>query len=572
MLTLRVDLDSGRYHATPWGRHVNEGAIEWPPSPWRLYRALLATGYRRLGWESLPEIGRSLFEKLSAGIPSWRLPRASSAHTRHYMPDYRGDTGRVLDAFAFAGRQPFFAELDVELTPPEREVLVQLVERVPYLGRAESWVTGSVVPQLPDEQPGYFRVAASHRKPTTEAQEPIKTLGTLSAGAYLEWRRQQLTSETAQALEQEQHVAREKGKAIPRELSRKSLERLETMLPQSIVECLYAESADLQKQGWSQPPGTQWLSYWIPDSALSSRTPQVSLREPKSTSQAVLFALSSDTRNGEVLPPMRDALLRGELFHQAVVARAQRVNGTNLPLLSLLIGIAEGGEPLQGHKHVHFMPLSLGSERGTARPSERRIDHILAWSTEILDRRSLLALSGVPKLYANKIPTIFLTVAGSGALDDFRPHGLHGLREFGSGKVWESTTPFVPPRFLKASSKNSFAGQVEAELNTRGFPSPSNIEIQLEGEKGNNWLPIEEFWSLWRAQRGSVSFEATGTGRAPRILARDWRLFRRERLDGKHKPPIPLGVGLRLTFSEAITGPLCLGYGSHFGLGLFCPI
>lgn len=22
-----------RYHATPWGNHVNEGLIEWPPSP-----------------------------------------------------------------------------------------------------------------------------------------------------------------------------------------------------------------------------------------------------------------------------------------------------------------------------------------------------------------------------------------------------------------------------------------------------------------------------------------------------------------------------------------------------------
>jgi CRISPR-associated protein Csb2 len=573
MLTLRLDLDSGRYHATPWGRHVNEGAIEWPPSPWRLYRALLATGYRRLGWESLPEIGRTLFEKLSGCIPSWRLPRASSAHTRHYMPDYRGDTGRVLDAFAFADRQPLFAELDVELTASENEILVRLVERVPYLGRAESWVTGSIGSQLPDEHPDYFRVIASHRKPTTEAQEPVRTLGTLSADAYLEWRRQQLTSETAQALEQEQQLAREKGKVIPKGVSKKSLERLEAMLPYSIVECLYAESADLQKQGWSQPPGTQWLSYWMPHDALSSRPPKVTRREIKATAQAVLLSLSSDTRSGEVLPPMKDALLRGELFHKAVVARAQNLmSGGQLGPFSLLTGIAEDGEPLRGHKHVHFMPLSLSSGRQAGRPSARRIDHILAWSPEILDRGSLLALSGVPKLYANKIPTIFLTVAGSGALDDFRPNGLHGIRELGSGKVWTSTTPFVPPRFLKANSKNSFAGQVEAELNTRGFPSPVIIEIQLEGEKGGNWLPIEEFWSLWRAQRGGVSLGTAGAAGTPRILARDWRLFRRERLDGKHKPPIPLGVGLRLTFSEAITGPLCIGYGSHFGLGLFCPV
>jgi hypothetical protein len=30
-------------HATPRGRHVNEGAVEWPPSPWRIVRALVTT-------------------------------------------------------------------------------------------------------------------------------------------------------------------------------------------------------------------------------------------------------------------------------------------------------------------------------------------------------------------------------------------------------------------------------------------------------------------------------------------------------------------------------------------------
>lgn len=576
MLTLRLELDSGCYHATPWGRHVNEGAIEWPPSPWRLYRALLATGYRRLGWESLPEIGRTLFEKLSGCIPSWRLPRASSAHTRHYMPDYRNDTGRVLDAFAFVDRQPLFAELNVDLNPQERDLLVQLVERLPYLGRAESWVTGSVVSQLPDEQPSYFRVIASHRKPTTEAQEPIRTLGTLSVDAYLEWRRQQLTLETTQALEQEQQAAREKGRAIPKELSRKSLERLKAMLPESIVECLYAESADLQKQGWSQPPGTQWLSYWMPDNALSSRPPpELWLQKPKNTSQAVLFVLSSDTRNGEVLPRMKDALLRGELFHQAVVARAENLrsdlSGAKSATSPLLTGIGEDGAPLRGHKHIHFMPLALRSRAASWRPSERQIDHILVWSSELLDRQALRVLSGVLKLYAKKIPTTFLTVAGSGSIDDFRPNGLHGIRELGSSQVWLSATPFVPPRFLKASSRNSLRGQVEAELEGRGFPIPDKIEVQLEGGNGTNWLPIEGFWSIWSAQRSSVSLEGTTSADPARLLARDWRLFRRERVDSKRRPPVPVGFGLRLTFCERIAGPLCLGYGSHYGLGVFSP-
>jgi len=575
MVIIQLALDSGRYHATPWGRHVNEGAIEWPPSPWRLYRALLATGHRRLGWQSLPDTARVLFEKLSGCVPSWSLPRVSSAHTRHYMPDYRGDTGRVLDAFAYAGGRPIFAELNLDLSASEHELLVELVERLPYLGRAESWVTGSVMPHG-HEPIGYFRAVASQRRPTTDELDPVKTLGTLSASAYLDWRAQQLRVEVAQALQEEQLAAQERGKAIPKELAKKSFDRLDGLLPPSIVDCLYVESVDLQKQGWSQPPGTQWLTYWVPDTALSSRTPEVELRRSKPESQAILFALSSDTRNGEVLPKMKDALLRGELFHQAAVARAESFVSDHLSpgrtTASLLTGIGEDGEFLRGHKHIHFMPLSLNGQTRTWRPSERPIDHILAWSSETLDRQALLALGGVLKLYASKIPTIFLTVAGTGRLDDFRPNGQHGIREFGSGRIWISVTPFVPPRFLKASSKNSLRGQLEAELECRGFSRPDKVEVQLEGENGNSWIPVEDFWRLWQTQRGAVSVNDGCRNGPGRILARDWRLFRRERVSGKQKPPISLGLGIRLTFPQTTVGPICLGYGSHFGLGVFSPV
>ncbi len=41
MIVLELRFPAGRFHATPWGRHVNEGAVEWPPSPWRLMRALI---------------------------------------------------------------------------------------------------------------------------------------------------------------------------------------------------------------------------------------------------------------------------------------------------------------------------------------------------------------------------------------------------------------------------------------------------------------------------------------------------------------------------------------------------
>jgi hypothetical protein len=37
----------GEYHATPWDRAVNSGDSEWPPSPWRIVRALLSVWHTR---------------------------------------------------------------------------------------------------------------------------------------------------------------------------------------------------------------------------------------------------------------------------------------------------------------------------------------------------------------------------------------------------------------------------------------------------------------------------------------------------------------------------------------------
>src|SRR5215207_6492593 len=83
-VTLKLTFPAGRYHATLWGRHVNEGVPEWPPSPWRLLRALIATWKRKcadLGEEQV----RRILEPLLAP-PQFQLPPARAAHTRHYMP------------------------------------------------------------------------------------------------------------------------------------------------------------------------------------------------------------------------------------------------------------------------------------------------------------------------------------------------------------------------------------------------------------------------------------------------------------------------------------------------------
>ena len=142
-VTLAIRFPLGRYHATGWDRSVNEGAVEWPPSPWRLLRALVATWYTR--WPDLP--APVLDELLDAlgDPPSYRTPPAWPAHTRHYLPDpdhRKGATGATdltLDPYLSVPRDgDLLVRWDADLTGEQREVLAKLAELVPYLGRAES--------------------------------------------------------------------------------------------------------------------------------------------------------------------------------------------------------------------------------------------------------------------------------------------------------------------------------------------------------------------------------------------------------------------------------------------------
>jgi CRISPR-associated protein Csb2 len=136
---------------------------------------------------------------------------------------------------------------------------------------------------------------------------------------------------------------------------------------------------------------------------------------------------------------------------------------------------------------------------------------------------------------------IQLAVAGYGDLAILRhlPPPLHHqveqlLGPIDGSRVWESITPFVPPRFVKPRGRNTLHGQVIAELASRQLPEVESIQVDAN-------------------------------------LTRELRHYVRRRNHGGVPPFADIGFGLRLVFSEPLCGPLilALGYASHYGLGLF---
>jgi CRISPR-associated protein Csb2 len=141
--TLAFRFPLGRYHATPWDRSANEGSAEWPPSPWRLFRALVATWYTR--WPDLPAPVLDGVLDALGDPPSYQAMHVRPGHTRHYLPDLdhkKGETGGTdltLDPFLWVPRQEdLLVRWDADLDSDQRQVLAKLAELLPYLGRAES--------------------------------------------------------------------------------------------------------------------------------------------------------------------------------------------------------------------------------------------------------------------------------------------------------------------------------------------------------------------------------------------------------------------------------------------------
>ena len=143
--TLRIEVPWGLYHATPWNRSANEGTVEWPPSPWRLLRALYSA------WKvHAPERAEEEVSELLSALatePRYRVPTFTQSHTRHYLPGVAHmegvatDTDKTLDAFVVTQRDAVIeVQWPVELSPAQRELLAELASGIRYLGRAESVV------------------------------------------------------------------------------------------------------------------------------------------------------------------------------------------------------------------------------------------------------------------------------------------------------------------------------------------------------------------------------------------------------------------------------------------------
>lgn len=530
MPALRIEFPAGRYHATPWGHHVNEGLIEWPPSPWRLLRGLLSVGYTAGLWNGAgpPPVGRSLLEKLASVLPTYRLPPAVGTHSRHFMPtdklDKQGLPNRtmVFDTWARISGGAVAVSWDAETTPEEETLLNALVQRMNYLGRSESWV--SVRPLGPGEELPAGSDCFPSEEPPHPGWEQASLLAPVSPDFYAGWRA--ASAERALA----ELAGRFSGKKKP---TKKQRETALAPYPADLIACLEGTSSFWRKHGWSQPPGSRRVFYHHRADALEAGSPRPGLSAVSAAPvSAMLLSMATQSGNNHALPPATRTLPQGELFHRALVSQVNRM-GLDRPILT---GCDAHGRPLSGaHDHVHVLSLDLDGDG--------HLDHVLAWAPGGLDGMAQNVVRAVRKTYAKKlVEPLRLALVGMGDGEALRrfpdPFGRRLGAVFGppeGARIWRSLTPFVAPRFLKKSGRNRLEGQVGAELASRGLPAPAAVRI-LDPMENQEILRHRHF--------------VRKRGRGP-------------------QPPADFGYSLEIRFDEPVTGPIGLGYASHFGLGLF---
>lgn len=166
---IRITLLSGRYGATPWDRSEYEGQVEYPPSPWRLLRAVLNGAFVLAGSSrQLPDGTAALIELLAQQPPSYHLLYGEFGQIRGFRPVYGNEVIPPLDTFgggnsqAKGKRRSFidsFLELGqgatlhvswpVDLDAAQERLLSACLAGLSYLGRAEYPAIWQVVPSMP---------------------------------------------------------------------------------------------------------------------------------------------------------------------------------------------------------------------------------------------------------------------------------------------------------------------------------------------------------------------------------------------------------------------------------------
>jgi hypothetical protein len=571
----------GRYAATPWYRARREHLhnVEWPPSPWRMARALINSAYS-LGGRSLAEETAALVRHLATVRPHYRLPPAGEIVYTQWMPGLRFDdspgardrteNGHTLVAVA-PRRRLIIWWPELTLQQPERSLMARLLDNVRHLGQSVSVCELTALDEMPapclDEATAKpIDRSLSTKSPKSSEQvrrvallvpDPSITLEQLCASTHdgllkampappgAHWVEYALVEQRRPSAPQRAHV-------------RGVVYRLDGNQRPGVPGPLHPEPPAIRGEGpsliqllhraWRRAPALTDAPLALDDDG-DGRAERIAVR--------LATAMPTD-QLGWLLEPARlrgpsiDCMLRVEsISWQGTHTRrpesrarvrliAFTVRSVRRPLLSdavvlgdvfrrRLLGVA--GRRLG----ADALPERLSGRSPDGTPlrddhahshflavarDEREIDYFAIWCDAGLTtaEAALVRATTLPALCGAPIELVHTD-------DD---------RLTGPARVWRSHTPFLPvrhPKRRRGVIVHSPQDQVVEELARRNLPRPLHVEA------------VPGPWASFRLLRRSKPGCSPGLG----------------------------AHGFAIEFAEEVSGPISLGRNSHFGMGLFLP-
>lgn len=474
MIVLKINFLTGRYHSTQWGRNVNEGVPEFPPSPYRIIRTVMDSWFRKRSEWSLGLL-ETITEKLSNETPSFRIPAYKEGVLKSYMSRNTKDPTEkdlIYDGFiSILPNDPIYVIWETEtLTEEEFSHLKEVVSIINYLGRSQSWVKIELMENF-DQGPNV--IPSNGKTQNSPYGEVVKV-------------------------------------AIP--VPKKDY-GLNSDNPW--FESLKITTSEIQADGLSNPYSMKFENYVI---KRERSKVEVELNDNYYEKKINTILYSVDTK----VPPMiSESLQVAERFHKKVNGiygkMFQNARSTNLS------GLEQDGSMSKGHKHIFIMPLDLN---GTG-----RISHILIRSRVPFIERELIVLDKLKSVWqSNGRPDIDLIPVEWGQ--------DRNVSIISSSKQFSSVTPVVMTRHYRKGRgdfEHWLKRELMQEIKDQGLPEPDSIRI------------------LKKMIRNGRDYY--------------WLDFKRNRKND----PINIGYGFEVTFKEDVYGPFSVGYGAHFGLGIFYP-
>jgi CRISPR-associated protein Csb2 len=203
---------------------------------------------------------------------------------------------------------------------------------------------------------------------------------------------------------------------------------------------------------------------------------------------------------------------------------------------------------LKGHSHAYILSesnLALGrGQRG-------EITYLTIYAPAGFGLRERSALEGLREIGGSGL-RVDLNLQGLGCPEDISGTKLERGESplLAKSRTWVSRTPFVPTRHPKVTragapkrdERGLQIGSPEHELRRllklAGFPEPMAVESVARTMLGGREVPWASF--VCRRSNGEGLRAANG-----------------------------VGYGFRIQFPEPVRGPVAVGYGAHFGLGMW---